>query len=81
MNKFDERETPTDKPKFHVTQHPPDGDGQVLIEFRRLSGGGIPFSTTVHESQVEEAIQKYHEWVEKDEERQQEIVRRIHGDK
>lgn len=75
-------ETPTGKPKFHVTQHLPDKDGQVRIEFRRWPEDILPkFWSTVPESQVETEIQKYQEWAELDEERQQEIARRLYGAK
>ena len=81
MNKLTERETQVGKTKFHVTIHPPK-NGQVRIEFRRWPGDLIArFTSTVHESQVEEELQRLQEWAKKDEERQEEIARRIHGDK
>lgn len=78
MNKPTDGETPTTKPKCQVTIHPAK-DGQVQIDFRRLDRPSIPWNTTVPESQVKTTIQQYHEGIETDEERQQELGRQLYG--
>jgi len=81
MNQLTEHEIQAGKIKFYVT-HIRLKEGQIRIEFRRWPGDLIVhFSVTVHESKVDEAMQEFQEWAIKDEERQQEIARRLYGEK
>lgn len=65
--------------KFHVTQRPL-GEGQVRIEFRRWPGDlSFRCASTVHESQVEEEMQKFQKGQEGKLEREREIDRQLYG--